>query len=111
MMIPDLLVWTYISKRLPALRASQAYQGFLLAMTAAFFGRKMFKTYNGCIGRGPPEILKGDALSLIKKCRTPMLHRETENADKWTLVGSCYLHCFMSGEAFLEERCDDARLV
>jgi hypothetical protein len=69
--------------------------------------RRLLRTKDGYIGLGPADATKGDAIFIIKGCRTPMVLRNIGRSGHWSLVGACYLHGCMNGEAYVEDRCHD----
>jgi len=68
--------------------------------------RRMVRTERGYIGLGPRGAREGDRVFLVKGCRTPLVLRPRgEVEEEWELVGDCYVHGIMRGEAFEEGRC------
>lgn len=65
--------------------------------------RRMFRTETGYIGIGPQDMLVGDLVSLFAGSKVPLVVRSEEVLLE--LVGDCYLHGVMAGEAFNEEKC------
>jgi hypothetical protein len=65
--------------------------------------RKFFKTTKGYIGIRPRTLQKGDGVALFKGGMVPLVIRSL--GDKWELVGDCYVHGIMHGEAYLAQRC------
>ncbi|KAI9775711.1 MAG: hypothetical protein M1839_000913 [Geoglossum umbratile] len=65
--------------------------------------RRFFKTTKGYIGIGPRSLQKGDAVALFKGGMVPLVIRSL--GDKWELVGDCYVHGIMHGEAYSAQRC------
>ncbi|KAH8777577.1 hypothetical protein F5883DRAFT_639635 [Diaporthe sp. PMI_573] len=65
--------------------------------------RRMLRTRLGYFGLGPRLTQKGDRVFLVKGCRAAlMLH--AQGLDGWTLLGDCYVHGIMHGEAFDESQ-------
>lgn len=50
-------------------------------------------------GAAPAEAQKGDLLYTLMGCSVPVVLRSTTRAAEFELVGECYLHGFMDGEA------------
>ena len=50
---------------------------------------------------GPDTMQEGDAVVVLYGGRTPFLlrRRDEEEGDGWVLVGECYMHGIMAGEA------------
>ena len=71
--------------------------------------RRMFRTVHGYIGITPAVAEKGDLVYLIHGCRTPLILRKLYR-DRLILVGDCYLHGFMLGDKFEQEKCEDVWL-
>jgi hypothetical protein len=65
--------------------------------------RRLFKTTKGYIGIGPCSLQKGDGVALFKGGMVPLVIRSL--GDKWELVGDCYVHGIMHGEAYSAQRC------
>jgi hypothetical protein len=65
--------------------------------------RRLFKTKKGYLGLGPRSLKKGDEVALLKGGMVPLVIRKTDN--NFELVGDCYVHGIMHGEAFSEEAC------
>ncbi|KAI8635512.1 heterokaryon incompatibility protein-domain-containing protein [Xylariaceae sp. FL1651] len=68
--------------------------------------RKMFYTKSGYIGLGPRLTGEGDRVFLVKGSRAPLLLRPQPQNGKWELLGDCYVHGIMQGEAFDETKCE-----
>ncbi|ORY63492.1 heterokaryon incompatibility protein-domain-containing protein [Pseudomassariella vexata] len=63
-------------------------------------GRAFFTTEKGYIGIGPDDLVKGDTVAVLKGARTPfVLHQVEGSLAQWRLVGDCYVHGIMGGEA------------
>ncbi|KAK5651615.1 hypothetical protein OQA88_11888 [Cercophora sp. LCS_1] len=65
---------------------------------AFVLNRRLVRTTNGYIGLAPASTRVGDKISLIKGASVPFIVRQKGN--KWELVGECYIHGVMSGEAW-----------
>jgi len=65
--------------------------------------RRLFKTKKGYLGLEPRSLKDGDEVALLKGGMVPLVIRKT---DKYfELVGDCYVHGIMHGEAFSEKAC------
>ena len=63
--------------------------------------RRFFVTAKGYIGLGPPEVQDGHLVTVLLGGQVPfILSRQQE---KFRLVGECYVHGLMDGEAFSED--------
>ncbi|KAG7405282.1 Heterokaryon incompatibility protein 6, OR allele [Fusarium oxysporum f. sp. rapae] len=62
------------------------------------FNRRFFRTENGYMGLGPPDIQPGDAICLLLGgCVAYALRRSAH--ETWIYIGECYIHGIMDGEA------------
>lgn len=64
---------------------------------------KLFTTREGYIGWGPKTMNKGDQIVNFLGCDLPIMIRKSSDLDRssFEVIGPCYLHGFMWGEAFL----------
>ncbi|KAH0536831.1 hypothetical protein FGG08_006329 [Glutinoglossum americanum] len=67
-------------------------------------GRTFFITTKGYMGIGPGDMAKGDPAVILYGARTPFILRPVGSGGKWQLVGDCYIHGIMAGEAIVKER-------
>ncbi|KAH8894311.1 hypothetical protein GQ53DRAFT_839926 [Thozetella sp. PMI_491] len=75
---------------------------FTEAMSEVMIERRLFFTKGGYLGAGPLSTRPGDAVYVLAGGSTPfVLRRETSSKDSeaFELVGDCYLHGIMHGEA------------
>lgn len=66
--------------------------------------RRMFRTETGYIGIGPRDMQVGDLVALFAGSKVPLVVRNRDVLLE--LVGDCYLHGVMAGEAFDERKCE-----
>ncbi|KAF5000053.1 hypothetical protein FGRMN_2064 [Fusarium graminum] len=59
--------------------------------------RRVFSTKDGRIGMGSCAAELNDRIVILRGCNTPLILRKLE--DGWKLVGECYTHGVMYGEA------------
>jgi Heterokaryon incompatibility protein (HET) len=92
----------------------QANQPSRLASTLTFHlnaaeGRRMFRTSKGYIGLAPVLAQKGDEIVLCKGGSVPFILRRqsVKGSKKCDLIGDCYVHGIMKGEAFVSEDCHE----
>ncbi len=71
--------------------------------------RRMFRTKTGLIGIAPENAQCRDSVALLKGGALPFVLRAKDG--DWELVGDCYVHGTMDGEAFDEEKCKEMWLV
>lgn len=79
------------------------------ATFSTFMVRRIAVTKGGFFVLGPRSMEPGDSCVVFKGSRTPFVIRR--KGDSWVLVGECYVHGWMHGEAFKEELCETIRLV
>ncbi|KAL6411200.1 hypothetical protein AUP68_04900 [Ilyonectria robusta] len=61
--------------------------------------RKFAVTDGGLFLIGPEMMEWGDVVAVLYGGRTPVVLRQRPEGDGWTLVGECYVHGIMNGEA------------
>ncbi|UPK94584.1 hypothetical protein LCI18_005519 [Fusarium solani-melongenae] len=77
------------------------------AVTSATMGSRLFLTRGGCISLGPEEVKAGDDAYVFAGAHMPFMVRHGEARDVPSigrrechqLVGECYIHGIMDGEA------------
>jgi Heterokaryon incompatibility protein (HET) len=67
-------------------------------------GRQIIRTRNGYIGLAPCYTQPGDWIGIFKGGKVPLLIRP--DGPHWLLIGECYIHGIMKGEAWNEGKCD-----
>lgn len=60
--------------------------------------RKLFTTYRGYIGMGPPNVQQSDRIYVLLGCNLPVVLRPCGDG-MFKLVGEFYIHSIMNGEA------------
>lgn len=73
---------------------------FVDAWFRAAFQRNFCSTKQGRIGLLPRGTLKGDLVAVFMGADVPFVLRAT-GADRYELIGECYIHGIMNGEAFV----------
>ena len=71
---------------------------------------KFCRTDNGYLGLVPYGTLPGDAIAIIHGCQVPFVLRASDNSLNYRLVGPCYVHGIMYGEALRGRDGDDTRI-
>ncbi|KAI0424489.1 heterokaryon incompatibility protein-domain-containing protein [Xylaria sp. FL1042] len=71
--------------------------------------RRIMRTRQGYLGLAPAVTQVGDRVVLIKGMRAPAILRPCNQG--WELIGDCYVHGCMNGEAFQPELCEEILLV
>ncbi|KAK9439759.1 heterokaryon incompatibility protein-domain-containing protein [Metarhizium brunneum] len=75
-------------------------------------GRCFFLTSNGYFGIGPDDMTRHDTIVILHGARTPFVLRPTQDSRYWMLLGDCYVHGIMGGEAMqMEDRGLDRKFV
>jgi hypothetical protein len=65
------------------------------------WARTLIVTSNSYLATVPVNVSPGDEIVILSGCRLPFVLRAT--GDKFKLVGPCYVHGIMDGEAFPKE--------
>ncbi|KAN0108649.1 Heterokaryon incompatibility protein (HET) domain containing protein [Hyaloscypha variabilis] len=67
-------------------------------------GRRFFITKKGYFGMGPAELSEGDQVYILAGGKVPLVLRPVSGSqpDTFELVGDCYIHGVMDGEAVIE---------
>ncbi|KAK5653025.1 hypothetical protein OQA88_9311 [Cercophora sp. LCS_1] len=84
------------------------YRTFFVRLRSLY--RRLFVTERGYMGLGPREMQVGDSAFLVHGSRTPLVFRPRDFGH-WELVGDCYVHGIMQGEAFVESKCEQFVVV
>ena len=72
------------------------YHGLWQRICASCTGRKYFSTGNGRLGLGPPDIKKGDTISVFYGTETVLILRPAEeNPEEWFFVGDAFVYGLM----------------
>lgn len=78
----------------------EPYRSFLSCVQNAMEGRHFFTSKEGYLGLAPEAVRLGDEVCVILGCHTPMLLRR-EGDERYVVIGDCYIHGLMNGEALL----------
>jgi hypothetical protein len=62
-------------------------------------GRNFLRTREGCMAFGPIGALAGDIIFIFYQCSVPLLLRKDTDVNYFRLVGECYVHGLVDGEA------------
>ncbi|KAK4223753.1 HET-domain-containing protein [Podospora fimiseda] len=74
--------------------------GFKHASKAASEGRKFLQTREGRMALGPGGAVVGDVICVVLHCSMPLVLRQDPGREGvYQLVGACYVHGVMYGEA------------
>ncbi|KAI1774487.1 heterokaryon incompatibility protein-domain-containing protein [Hypoxylon cercidicola] len=77
-------------------------------ITPGLVGRRMLCTKLGYIGMSSGLTQPDDRIFLIKGSRVPLVFRP--RGDEWDLIGDCYIHGIMQGEAFDYNKCQKIKI-
>ncbi|KAK3389703.1 hypothetical protein B0H63DRAFT_518937 [Podospora didyma] len=76
---------------------------FREAVTDTCQSRRFLRTREGRMVLGPGGIAAGDVVCIVLQCSTPLVLRQDPTRDEvYLLVGACYVHGVMYGEAISE---------
>jgi hypothetical protein len=71
-------------------------------LSQALRGRRLALLDGEIIAAVPDEAKLGDKVCVLISCSIPVCLREGTSSGAWTLVGECYVHGYMHGEAIRE---------
>lgn len=82
--------------------AAAAFKAARVAMWAALVNRRVGVTERGYLGAFPDSVQRGDVVCVLRGCHVPFVLRpvgEGEGAGRFEVLGECYVHGMMNGEA------------
>lgn len=85
------------------------WQPFEHSHGQAMYHRRLFTTGFGYIGIGPRTLALGDRICVLLGCAVPLIIRTV--GDLHQLIGECYIHGMMNGEAIKLVDKGDAQLT
>ncbi|KAI8649832.1 HET-domain-containing protein [Fusarium keratoplasticum] len=62
-------------------------------------GRRLLRTQHGRMALGPPGVTAGDVICIVFQCSMPLVLRKDLAKKEFRLIGACYVHGIMDGEA------------
>jgi hypothetical protein len=81
---------------------------FLERVQSVVWNRKFFTTIGrNLFGLGPDGLQNGDAVAVLYGCSVPVILRPVENRMHYKLVGECYIHGLMDGQAVTDPNLRD----
>jgi hypothetical protein len=80
-------------------RCAAFQEDFISAIEASLQFRTLFVTQSGYIGLGPLTMQPTDMICVLVGCSVPVVIRD-DAPNCHVLVGECYMHGIMDGEAF-----------
>jgi hypothetical protein len=78
---------------------SETTNTFVNMVSSTVARRRFFVTEKGLLGLGPKSIEEGDVVVILFGGSTPFLLRPVKDGWHWRLVGVCYVHDVMEGQA------------
>lgn len=86
---------------------------FLRLVRDVYYTGRFYHTREGYLGWGPRTLERGDRVVTFIGCHKPMVIRRSPDlqGEQFKVVGPCYIHGFMFGEAFLGPLPDSIRPV
>jgi hypothetical protein len=69
------------------------------ALKLGMGGRRFVVLDEGLMGVVPAGTMVGDAVAVLIGCSVPVCLRRAAGSNEWILVGECYIHGYMDGEA------------
>ncbi|KAF4500718.1 Heterokaryon incompatibility 6, OR allele [Fusarium agapanthi] len=73
------------------------------------FDQRMATTCSGYFCLVPWPARASDRIALLRGGRTPYVLRKA--GEKWKILGDCYVHGIMSGEAWNDDKCVDIEII
>lgn len=101
-------------KSLESRKLGQTFQEIRKALRRVMRNRRLGFLENGLLGLIPRHSKRGDVVYIVYGCIVPFLLRPVENQKgKFRLVGECYVHSIMRGEAAspMQENMEEIILV
>jgi hypothetical protein len=78
---------------------SEGTNTFVNLVCNAVAGRRFFVTEQGMLGLGPRTMKEGDIIAVLFGGSVPFVLRPVKEGRHWRLVGDCYVHDIMDGQA------------
>lgn len=75
---------------------NEEIEGCMMKMT---INRRFCLTLNGRIGWVPRAAQTGDIISLMRGSPVPVVIRPSQQGKSYLMIGQCYIHGIMDGEA------------
>ncbi|MCJ1378901.1 hypothetical protein MMC17_002000 [Xylographa soralifera] len=100
------LEWLHeLESSMTAYWESDLANSFHISYKEACIGRRFFVTKKGYFGIGPAELEKGDEIYILAGGKHPFALRPSlePEPDTFELVGDCYVHGIMDGEAVSDQ--------
>lgn len=91
-------------KLLQRRRVQGSWEEYHKAARTMVNNRRLFTTMQNYIGLGPRALREGDQIWILFGSKVPYVLRV--KGQQYQVVGECYVHGLMNGEAWLEEKGD-----
>jgi hypothetical protein len=78
---------------------SESTNTFVNLVSNAVARRRFFVTEKGMLGLGPRTMEEGDVIAVLFGGSVPFVLRPVEEGRYWRLVGDCYVHDIIDGQA------------
>jgi hypothetical protein len=106
--------------RIPIISDTLTLTGFFLnraitpssnfaALTSALFLRRLARTKNSYLSLVPAAARISDSIAICKGGGRPLVIRP--HGDSWGIIGECYVHGIMNGQAYDEAKCRRMRFI
>ncbi|RDW58486.1 hypothetical protein BP5796_12416 [Coleophoma crateriformis] len=84
---------------------------FLRRVQSVIWNRKFLVTKDNRIGLAPMAAREGDVICILYGCTVPVVLRPSDGSrTHWSVIGECYLHGMMDGEAIERHQGGPVRL-
>ncbi len=84
---------------------------FHTAMSEVCVGRRFLITRQGYVGLGPAHARENDMICIFHGGSVPFLVRQNDTISEYDLVGECFIHGLMSGEALAKDNLELRRFA
>lgn len=91
-------------------QGTKGFAAFSAQMQHCIRGRLFFTTNDGSIGSAPQAAKPGDHICVLLGCQSPLVIRQNPNGNH-TIMGECYLHGMMEGQALMGPLSDEWKPV
>lgn len=106
--------------KIPVISSTLTLTGFFLnraitpsssfsTLTSALFLRRLARTRKRYLGLVPAATRISDSIAICEGGRRPLVIRTDDNS--WRIIGECYMHGIMYGQAYGEAKCKRMRFI
>ena len=82
---------------------------FFRRVQAVIWNRCLMRTRGGHLGIVRKDVRPGDSICIIHGCSVPVILREHQDHYGCKVLGECYVHSMMDGEAIVYQRDNDIK--